>query len=388
MFEHPINAAMMDHKEEHNLLSQLVQPLLAWYDANARILPWREDTAPYRVWISEIMLQQTRVETVKPYFERFMKKLPTIQALAEVEEEALLKLWEGLGYYNRARNLKKAANVIQEQYGGNFPAVYEEMLKLPGIGSYTAGAISSIAFGMQVPAVDGNVLRVISRVIASEEDIANQSVKKKMEEALRSVMPQTKSGAFNQALMEIGATVCVPNGQAKCEICPLNQLCLAKKRDMVMDLPKKTLQKPRKIEEKTILVIKAGDKVALRKRENKGLLAGLYEFPNVEGHLTEDEVLNLIRKMSLSPIRIQKLESSKHIFTHREWHMTGFVIKVEELEQMEEQQHSIPFKNNLFHTVIFVHPEETKNQYPIPTAFQQYTKYMNMVLGNQQFVKV
>lgn len=379
----------LENEEQKNLLNELIEPLLSWYDVNARILPWREIATPYRVWISEVMLQQTRVEAVKPYFERFILTLPTIQALAEVEEDALLKLWEGLGYYNRARNLKKAAETIVEKYDGNFPSEYEELLKLPGIGSYTAGAISSIAFGNQVPAVDGNVLRVISRVMASEEDIANQSVKKKMEDDLRAVMPQGRSGDFNQALMEIGATVCVPNGLAKCEVCPLNQLCKAKKLDIVMDLPKKTLKKPRTIEEKTILVIRAGDKVALRKRNKKGLLAGLYEFPNVEGHLSEKEVLNLVKQMSLSPIRIQKLESSKHIFTHKEWHMIGYVIKVEELDEVEGKQNLEQDKNEIMNGIMngifLIEPQETEKQYPIPTAFQRYTKYMNMIIGNKKF---
>ena len=254
-----------DNVEEKNILNRLAEPLLAWYDLNARILPWRENAAPYRVWISEVMLQQTRVEAVKSYFERFMKTLPTIQALAEIEDDSLLKLWEGLGYYSRARNIKKTAKIVVEQYGGKFPANYDDLLKLPGIGSYTAGAISSIAFGNSVPAVDGNVLRVISRVLASEEDITNQSVKKKVEDELRATMPQFRAGAFNQALMEIGAMVCVPNGMAKCEICPLNQMCKANILGIVMDLPKKTPKKPRTIEEKTILVIMADNDICFTK---------------------------------------------------------------------------------------------------------------------------
>ena len=361
--------------EEIGILNELAEPLLDWYNLNARSLPWRENAAPYRVWISEVMLQQTRVEAVKSYFERFMKALPTIQALAEIEDDSLLKLWEGLGYYSRARNIKKTAKIIVEQYGGNFPSNYDDLLKLPGIGSYTAGAISSIAFENPVPAVDGNVLRVISRVLASEEDITNQSVKRKVEDELRATMPQLKPGAFNQALMEIGATVCVPNGMAKCEICPLNQLCKANILGIVMDLPKKTPKKPRTIEEKTILVIKSGDKVAIRKRCSKGILAGLYEFPNMEGYLSEKEVLYLVKQMSLSAIRILKLEDSKHIFTHKEWHMIGYVVKVEELEQ----------NNSILEDCFFVEPAEIEERYPIPTAFQRYTKYINIILGNDKF---
>ena len=397
-----------DNVEEKNILNRLAEPLLAWYDLNARILPWRENAAPYRVWISEVMLQQTRVEAVKSYFERFMKALPTIQALAEIEDDSLLKLWEGLGYYSRARNIKKTAKIVVEQYGGKFPSNYDDLLKLPGIGSYTAGAISSIAFGNSVPAVDGNVLRVISRVLASEEDITNQSVKKKVEDELRATMPQFRAGAFNQALMEIGAMVCVPNGMAKCEICPLNQMCKANILGIVMDLPKKTPKKPRTIEEKTVLVIKSADKVALRKRDNKGILAGLYEFPNVEGHLSEKEVLLLVKQMSLSAIRIQKLEPSKHIFTHKEWHMIGYVIKVEELEVVvdiqqanelgqviksvktgalvkEEARQYLERNTGVFKDCFFVEPAEMEEKYPIPTAFQRYTKYINIILGNDKF---
>lgn len=402
----------LDGQEVQARLGRLAALLLAWYDANARILPWRETATPYRVWISEIMLQQTRVEAVKPYFERFMNALPTIQDLAEIEEEALLKLWEGLGYYNRARNLQKTAKIVVKEYGGELPPSYEELLKLPGIGSYTAGAVSSIAYGIPVPAVDGNVLRVISRVMASREDILKPSVKKKMEEDLLAVMPQDRPGAFNQALMEIGAMVCVPNGTAKCEVCPLNQICRAKELGIVMELPKKTPKKSRKIEKKTVLVIRSGDKVALRKRGKKGLLAGLYEFPNVEGHLSEQEALELVKKMSFSPIRIQKLEPSKHIFTHKEWHMVGYVVKIEEAEMTEtggitgtvgivgtdeimmtdeimepDEVREKPEEND--DTVpadcIFVEAKESEEAYPIPTAFQAYTKYMNIRLGNEKY---
>ena len=403
---------VLDGPEDKARLGRLAALLLAWYDANARILPWRETATPYRVWISEIMLQQTRVEAVKPYFERFMNALPTIQDLAEIEEEALLKLWEGLGYYNRARNLQKTAKIVVKEYGGELPPSYEELLKLPGIGSYTAGAVSSIAYGIPVPAVDGNVLRVISRVMASREDILKPSVKKKMEEDLLAVMPQDRPGAFNQALMEIGAMVCVPNGTAKCEVCPLNQICRAMELDIVMELPKKTPKKSRTIEKKTVLVIRSGDKVAISKRDKKGLLAGLYEFPNVDGHLSEQEAIELVKKMSFSPIRIQKLEPSKHIFTHKEWHMIGYVVKIEEAEMTEtggitgtvgivgtdeimmtdeimepDEVREKPEEND--DTVpadcIFVEVKESEEAYPIPTAFQAYTKYMNIRLGNEKY---
>lgn len=229
-------------KEER--LKAMEKPLLSWYKNHARVLPWRENPEPYRVWISEIMLQQTRVEAVKPYFERFMAALPDTAALAAVPEDRLFKLWEGLGYYNRARNLKKAAGVIMEQYGGAIPASWEELKTLPGIGSYTAGAIASIAYGIPVPAVDGNVLRVISRVTGSREDILKQSVKKQMEELLLGVMPQEGAGSYNQALIEIGAIVCVPNGEPLCGECPMASVCVARRDGLTKEIPVKTPKNP------------------------------------------------------------------------------------------------------------------------------------------------
>ena len=218
-------------------LDRIAEPLLAWYDRGRRILPWREEPTPYHVWLSEIMLQQTRVEAVKPYYERFLKELPDIESLAGVEEEKLLKLWEGLGYYNRARNLKKAAMQIVIDYDGVMPGTYEELVKLPGIGSYTAGAVSSIAFGNPVPAVDGNVLRILARLRMDDRDILDAKVKKAVEEELAVVMPTDRPGDFNQALMELGAMVCIPNGMAKCEECPWKELCQARKEDRVLEFP-------------------------------------------------------------------------------------------------------------------------------------------------------
>ena len=211
-------------------LYKIVEPLLAWYEKNRRKLPWRENVSAYRVWVSEIMLQQTRVEAVKPYFARFIDALPDVSDLADCEEEKLLKLWEGLGYYNRVRNMQKAAKTVMEEYGGQLPDDYEKLLSLKGIGSYTAGAIASIAYGIPVPAVDGNVLRIITRLTQDESDIMKQSVKKRVEQALLEVMPQKRAGVFNQALMELGATVCVPNGAPLCEACPWKEFCLAKKK--------------------------------------------------------------------------------------------------------------------------------------------------------------
>lgn len=346
------------------MLEEITVPLLEWYDRQKRILPWRSEPTPYRVWVSEIMLQQTRVEAVKPYFARFMETLPTVKALAECQEQELLKLWEGLGYYNRVRNMQKAAGIIMESYGGELPAQFEELLKLPGIGNYTAGAIASIAFGIPVPAVDGNVLRVITRITADERDIAKESVKQDIAGNVQKVIPEKRAGDFNQALIELGAIVCVPNGPARCEECPVSHLCEAKKKNMITELPKKAPKKPRTIEKKTVLVIRDGEKVAIRKRPKKGLLAGLYELPNIEDTLSEEEVLKLVKTYDLKPLFIRRLEEAKHIFTHKEWHMTGYSVRVEELEGEIEG-------------MLFVDMETMKKEYPIPSAFEAYAKHMD-----------
>ncbi len=288
-------------------LDRIAEPLLAWYDAGRRILPWREEPTPYHVWLSEIMLQQTRVEAVKPYYDRFLQTLPDIGSLAAVEEEKLLKLWEGLGYYNRARNLKKSAEILVSEYGGEMPDDYEKIQALPGIGSYTAGAVSSIAFGRPYPAVDGNVLRILSRLRCDDRDILNAKVKKSVEDDLLDVMPLNRPGDFNQALMELGATVCIPNGAPKCESCPWKELCLARAEGRTADFPKKAKKKPRSMEEKTILVIQDAERVALRRRPERGLLAGMYEFPSLEGHCEEAEVSAYLKKIGLSPIRIRSM---------------------------------------------------------------------------------
>ncbi|MCI5996499.1 MAG: A/G-specific adenine glycosylase [Blautia sp.] len=346
------------------MLEKIAKPLLAWYDGNARILPWRENPSPYRIWVSEIMLQQTRVEAVKPFFERFTGELTGIPELAACPQDRLLKLWEGLGYYNRVRNMQKAAQIMVEKYGGRMPEDYDDLLKLPGIGPYTAGAVASIAFGIPVPAVDGNVLRVLSRVTAYGDDILKQSVKTGWEKKVREVMPQDRPGDFNQALMELGALVCVPNGEAKCAQCPLQEICIASKEHKVTDYPRKMPKKSRKIENRTVLIIRDGNRAAIRKRPEKGLLAGLYELPNLEGHLSGDEVLTYLKEKHFLPLHIQKLEESRHIFSHIEWHMTGYIVRVEELEEGEQEE------------FIFVEPKETEKTYPIPAAFGAYVKQL------------
>ena len=334
--------------------------LVEWYRERKRDLPWRHHVNAYRVWVSEIMLQQTRVEAVKPFFERFMTELPTVKDLAEAPEDKLLKLWEGLGYYNRVRNMQKAAQKIEEEYAGKFPENYEEIKALPGIGNYTAGAIGSFAFGIPKPAVDGNVLRVVSRILASREDIMKAKVRTAIETALEEVIPKDCPGDFNQGLIELGAIVCVPNGEPKCEICPAAEICRARKEGIAMELPVKTKAKGRKIEKRTVLVFHDSDTLAIQKRPDKGLLAGLYELPNLEGWLSQQEVIEYSKSIGLSPIRIKKLPAAKHIFSHVEWQMKGYEIQVDELEK------------NCSKEMIFAKEEVLKEKYSIPSAFEAY----------------
>ncbi len=353
-------------------LRKIAKPLVDWFAEHARILPWRTDPRPYYVWVSEIMLQQTRVEAVKPFFARFIEALPDIQSLADCPEDRLLKLWEGLGYYNRVRNMQKAARQVVEQYDGVLPDQYEALLDLTGIGSYTAGAIASIAYGKAVPAVDGNVLRVISRISGNNEDVLKQSVKKKYEAALQQVIPKNCPGAFNQALMELGATVCVPNGAPHCSECPLQHLCYACEKGCQQDLPVKAPKKSRKTEKRTVLVIRDSARAAVRKRPAKGLLAGMYELPNFEGHLTTEEVINRTRELGFEPVRVWPLAPAKHIFSHVEWHMCGYMVLVEEKESESG-------------SLLFIEPEKTEREYSIPAAFAAYAEYLSIRLGQDKY---
>ncbi|MCI6005146.1 MAG: A/G-specific adenine glycosylase [Blautia sp.] len=346
------------------MLNEIVMPLLKWYGANKRDLPWRDKDNAYYTWISEIMLQQTRVEAVKPYFERFVAELPDIYALAACPEKKLMKLWEGLGYYNRVRNMQQAAITVAEEYGGKLPESYLELLSLKGIGSYTAGAIASIAYGIPVPAVDGNVLRVISRITESYEDVTKQTVRQQMEKNLKEIMPKECPGDFNQALMELGAVICVPNGPAKCECCPVRSFCLASQHGTVMELPVKAPKKARRIEERTVLLIQDGERTAISKRPSRGLLAGLYEFPNYSGHLSPREALDAVRELHLEPLRIESLEPAKHIFSHIEWRMIAYRIRVSSLEDYKGRK------------LIFADKKQSEKQYAIPSAFGAYLGYM------------
>lgn len=355
---------------ETERLDQSVQPLLKWFEVFARTMPWRSNPEPYWVWVSEIMLQQTRVEAVRAYFDRFIAALPNIESLANIEDEKLMKLWEGLGYYSRARNLKKAAIVCVEQYHGELPKTYEALLKLPGIGSYTAGAIASIAYEQEVPAVDGNVLRVISRLLAWEEDITKQSVKRKMEAALLELMKRVHPNprTFTAALMELGALVCIPNGAPCCMECPWKSICLARIQKKVERIPVKKKKIVRKIEERTVFLIQDGDLTAIKKRPSTGLLAGLYELPNIEGFYSEQEVKRIWEEKLKLPLTVERLKDGKHIFSHIEWHMQAYrVIIPKILEQnkvLREQEGE----------VFFVTQEELNTNYALPNAFKTWKK--------------
>ncbi len=351
---------------------ELVPYLLDWYDYNARILPWREERNAYHTWISEIMLQQTRVEAVRGYYDRFLRALPDVKALAEAPEEQLLKLWEGLGYYSRVRNLQKAAQVICEQYDGVLPADYERLKALPGIGAYTAGAIASIAYGIPVPAVDGNVLRVMKRITGSRDDITKEAVKRKLFEDLLAVMPQERPGDFNQAVMDIGATVCIPNGEPHCTECPVMHLCRAFQEGSWREIPCKPAPKKRRVEKRTVFVIEWQGRYLLHKRPDKGLLAGLWEMPAVEAKLTRAEaqaeaerlLAGLLPEECL-PGRLTALKPAKHIFSHVEWRMSGFLVSLS-----ETAKNTLP--EQLEAGYVLVDAETMQRRYSLPSAFAYY----------------
>ncbi len=367
-------------EQEMPMLNKAAAELLRWYQLNKRILPWREGKNPYYIWVSEIMLQQTRVEAVKPYFQRFLTQLPTVKDLAECPEEKLLKLWEGLGYYNRVRNMQKSAQLIMEKHEGRMPSSYEELLALPGIGSYTAGAIASIAYGVSVPAVDGNVLRILSRLEADPSDIAKQSVKKRAEQALLAMMtsgscdPEVKAhpGDLNQAWMDLGAGICLPGGEPSCDRCPLQNLCQAHARHEETAYPVKSRKLKRRLENRTILLIQDGERIALHKRPAEGLLAGLYEFPNLEGHLTEEEALDWVEDSGLYAVQIQPLDPAKHIFSHVEWHMKGYLIRV------------ASFEGKLKENYLLAEVKTAEEQYAIPSAYSAYARCLRMHLGPER----
>ncbi len=341
------------------MMKRIVGPLLQWYETNARTLPWRQDPTPYHVWISEIMLQQTRVEAVKEYYRRFLDRLPTVEALAQADEDQLMKLWQGLGYYNRARNLQKAARMIQEEYQGHFPREYEELLKLPGIGEYTAGAIASMAFGKPVPAVDGNVYRIYTRLKADASDITRGPVRQRIRQEIQEIVPEKEAGAFNQAWMDLGALVCLPNGAPHCSSCPLASCCRAACQGNPQAYPVKPAKKERRQEERTVLLLEYQGKYLLQKRPDQGLLAGLWEFPSQEGRLGLGQLQDMLSEWDAQEDEIELLGKGKHVFSHVEWHMLGYLIHLRKLpDALREETWSTP--------------EEMQEIYSIPSAFRRY----------------
>ncbi len=342
-------------EKERTQFAWIVGPLIQWYRKKARVLPWRENHDPYRVWVSEIMLQQTRVEAVIPYYHRFMEYFPNVKSLALAQEETVLKLWEGLGYYSRARNLKKAAEMIYYQFDGIFPCEYESIRKLPGIGKYTAGAVSSIAFGQPHAAVDGNVLRVITRLGEIGIDIKNEKFKNSVSEMLEEIYPAGLCSEFTQSLMELGAVVCVPGGEPKCNECPLKEGCRAYQNDSWQHYPVKSAKAERKKIHKTVLILSLQGKTAVKKREEQGLLAGLWELPNTDKKMNAEEIKQWLEEQGIEVTQIKKHKNAKHVFTHLEWYMYCYdVVCTTEGSDFN-----------------WVSEEELEDTIPLPTAFRK-----------------
>ena len=343
------------------LLNKLPAVLLPWYRENRRDLPWRQDREPYHVWLSEIMLQQTRVEAVRDYYLRFIRELPDVYALANCDDDRLHKLWEGLGYYSRVRNLKKAARVIVDEYGGEFPRDHGAVLALPGVGPYTAGAICSIAFELPTPAVDGNVLRVLSRLRADGEPIDLPEHKRRVQRELEGIYPRENPGDFTQALMELGATLCGPNWEPRCGECPCRDFCRG--REDWKNYPVKLPKKERRTERRTVFLLRCGDRYAIEKRPNKGLLAGLWQFPNASGMLEPQEAVQWAQDRGLKPRDVTAQLERSHIFTHIRWDMRGYILRVD-----------APAEEFVWKTL-----EEIDAEAALPTAFRQFREEIENV---------
>lgn len=349
--------------ERSELLQRLTPPLLAWYDVHARVLPWRGTDDPYRIWLSEIMLQQTRVQAVIPYYERFLAACPTVDALAALSQDALFKLWEGLGYYSRARNLHAAAKELAAR--GAFPRTAAEWKALPGVGDYTAAAVASIAFGEVTPAVDGNLLRVAARVTACADDVTDAKTRRAFTDALRGAIDPARPGAWNQAMMDLGATVCLTNGAPLCERCPAAAFCAARRMGLTETLPVRAGKKQRRVEERTVFLLRRSDGcLALHRRPDRGLLAGLWEFPNVPGSLDDASARLVLAQRGLSVQTLTPLDAAKHIFTHVEWDMHGYCAEVTGGGEG-----------------LFWADEAAFSAAAIPSAFQKYTAKAKQIIG-------
>lgn len=339
--------------------AEFASRLLSWYDVSARDLPWRKDKTPYRIWVSEIMLQQTRVETVIPYYRRFLQSFPTIESLAACDEEALRKLWEGLGYYRRAKHLKEASIRIMERHGGVFPSAKEDIEALPGIGAYTSGAIRSIAFEQKAAAVDGNVLRVFARLTGETGDLAQTTVKRRLTERVEELLPDRRNGDFTQALMELGATVCLPNGLPKCEVCPFSTECVARNSATTASIPLKTKQTARRVEDWTVFVLCSPEgRIHVNKRPGNGLLANLWEFDKTLGHLSEQEAKDHLNALGVLVRAIRRLPDRTHVFSHVEWRMTAYRVDVASDKTLDDG--------------LWVSVPHLKEDFSIPTAVRAY----------------
>lgn len=333
-------------------MNRIAEILLDWYAREGRDLPWRRTRDPYRIWLSEVILQQTRVAQGMEYYLRFTERFPDVASLAAAPEDEVLKLWQGLGYYSRARNLQRAAVVLAEQYGGALPCSYGELRALPGIGDYTAGAILSIAYGQAVPAVDGNVLRIASRLTGYEGNVLDGDTRKAVREWMAEIMPTDRPGDFNQALMDLGASVCLPGGPL-CESCPLATLCTACREGRQASLPVRVKKAGKRQEERTVFLLEREGRTALRRRPDSGLLAGLWEYPNGAGTLTETEAARQLAEWGLVPLEWRERFQAKHVFTHIVWSMTVYRLAVTGEGPGEW---------------VWCTPEE-RGAYPMPTAF-------------------
>lgn len=338
--------------------------LIKWYRQNKRSLPWRDTGNAYDVWLSEIMLQQTRIEAVKPKFYLFKETFPTIEDLSKADDDLLLRVWEGLGYYSRARNLKKCAQILVEQYNCKLPEEYDQLIKLPGIGPYTAGAITSIAYHKPHSAVDGNVLRIFARLFEITDDIRDTKTKDNIQNIIDSYLKNhpEQTSDFNQGCMELGEVICVPNGNPKCDICPIHEFCLASIHHKTETIPYRSPLNKRKIINRTLLIIRDGNHFLVHKREKNGLLAGMYEFIGVDSFLTKNEIITTLEKQNIHPLKIKKLPDAKHIFTHLEWHMYAYEITVEQIESIEKENYMLFDRTDL-------------SSKAIPSAFKKYKDY-------------
>ena len=355
----------------YSLKTETVERLLQWYRLNRRDLPWRRDKDPYGIWLSEIMLQQTRVEAVIEYYERFRKQYPDVSSLAEADDKTLLRLWEGLGYYSRVRNMKKSAQVLMEQYDGKLPQDPKELQKLPGIGSYTAGAIAAIAFGLPAAAVDGNVFRVLTRYFGIRKDIADPKLKKELEQIItdfykeNGISDPDDISDLTQSLMELGALVCLPNGRPLCETCPFSAECMAHKEDLTGIIPVRSGNKERKVIDRTVFVIRDPDRFLLHRRPAKGLLAGMYEFPGIDQKLNETEAVDHLEKLGIKVGSLKPLPSARHVFTHLEWQMQAYEANIDKLPDMDQEEYVSADRDRL-------------KSLAIPSAFRVYLDHYGL----------